>query len=376
MLLQVTSNSLRSLIQFFKFNNKRQFEFKDEHLGLLSFQKSFNIHFKKYLNKKHLMYKTLTDELLIHDIADHCVTLMVEGGKRIRPYISSLAYHTEGGSDFETIQKIGIGLETFHAFALIHDDVIDAGKERHGLPTIHEYLQSNLLDSLSGDRRRVSEGMAILAGDLAFSWANEIIVQNGNTKVQELYFTMIEETVAGQMLDVALMTKQSTKSEVLMKKNELKTARYSFVNPMLIGSAQAGSDVHNDLYTQLGLCLGQAFQIQDDLLDIIGDSQKTGKTSMLDIQDGQHTYITQHVFEHGSQHDRDILASLFGKPVDESSRKVLSSLFASSGAIAHSESEVTRLFSEARRLIESSDMKSTFKEKWLDLVQLLDKRKS
>jgi geranylgeranyl diphosphate synthase type I len=374
MLLQSTSNSLRNILGFFGFNSIRKLD--DEKLDLISFQKTFNVHFKKYLDIKLSVYKELTDESLTHSTINHCVALMNEGGKRIRPYISFLAYHTEGGSDLETIQKLGIGLEIFHAFALIHDDIIDGGKERHGLQTIHEYIQSNLAECTNGDRRRIAEGMALLAGDLAFSWANEIVVQTGNQEVRRLYFSMIEETVAGQMLDVALVTKKHAESKVLLKKNELKTARYSFVNPMLIGAAEAGSHVHDTLYTKLGLCLGQAFQIQDDLLDIIGDPHKTGKTNMLDIQDGQHTFITQHVFDKGSQHDKDILASLFGKPVDDASKKVLSSLFASSGAIKYAETEVSHLFTEARKMIEESDFKPAFKKKWIALILLLDKRKS
>ena len=97
---------------------------------------------------------------------------------------------------------------------------------------------------------------------------------------------------------------------------------------------------------------------------------------MLDIQDGQHTFITQYVFVYGKEHDRDVLVSLFGKPVDDASRKVLSALFECSGAIGYAETEIASLFSEARELIETSDMKLSDKEKWLALMRLLDKRKS
>jgi len=374
MLLNVTSKGFRDLFSFFKttWGSKPQ----SNRIDLTSFQKSFNIEFRKYLNAKALKFKMITDESLVQKTIDHYLELVNGGGKRIRPYVCSLAYQTEGGIDHEAIMKMGIGLETFHAFALIHDDIIDAGKERHGMPTIHQFVESILADCDKGDKRRVSEGMALLAGDLAFSWASELVVQAGNAEVYRLYFSMIEETVAGQALDVSLMTKQRVESAVLLKKNELKTARYSFVNPMLIGAALAGSHVHDELYEKLGMCLGQAFQIQDDLLDVSSDSSATGKTSMLDIQDGQHTCITQYVFEHGTEHEQDILSSLFCKPVDDSSRRVLSSLFESSGSIRHAETEISLLFSEARRLVEKSDMKPDVKKLWFALMQLLDKRKS
>lgn len=364
MKLQTALNGVWSMVSFIGLNKIAPIE--QDNLVLASFQKSFNEELKKYLERKLSAYKLLTDEALIHKTATHCVDLINHGGKRIRPYISFLAYCTEGGSDVKTIQNIGIGLETFHAFALIHDDIIDQGKERHGLPTIHEYLK--------GDKKRIAEAMALLAGDLVFSWANEAVINTGNMKARHLYFRMIEETVAGQMLDVALVTKDRAVSKVLMKKNELKTARYSFVNPMLIGAAEANSHVHDEFYTKLGLCLGQAFQIQDDLLDVIGNPEKTGKTNMLDVQDGQHTFITEHVFEHGDQRDRDVLSSLFGKPADESSKKVLLSLFTSSGALESAKAKVRAHFLEAREMIKTFDVSPLFKERWLALIDMLDKR--
>lgn len=374
MLLQATTRNFRGLLAFIRSNWLSNPKTKDS--DLLSFQKSFNIELRKYLDKKVSVYGRLTEESLIQKTTEHVVSLINDGGKRIRPYICFLAYHTEGGHDQATILKVGIGLEIFHAFALIHDDIIDGGKERHGLPTTHEFVHAALVDNEKGSKKRIAESLALLAGDLVFSWANEAIMRSCNKEAQDLYFNMIEETVAGQMLDVAFMSKERVDSKTLLRKNELKTARYSFVNPMLIGAAEAGSHDHDIFYTKLGMILGQAFQIQDDLLDIAGDSEKTGKTNMLDIQDGQHTFITQYVFVYGKEHDSDVLASLFGKPVDDASRKVLSALFESSGSISYAETEIASLFSEARELIETSDMKLSDKEKWLALMRLLDKRKS
>jgi len=366
MISDVSTLKLRKIFNFFGFGQRPSI-LKDS--DLKSFQKVFNERLKKHLHDKSSGYARLADESLAIDAINHFADLVNHGGKRVRPYMCFLAYHTEGGINHENIFKVGIGLELFHAFALVHDDIMDGGKERHGMPTVHEYMQKKL------DARR-AEGMAILTGDLAFSWAGEVMSKHGNQKAQELYFKMNEETVAGQMLDVSLMLKDKVDSKTLTKKNELKTARYSFVNPMLIGAAQANSHNRDGMYTKLGLVLGQAFQIQDDLLDIVGDSKDIGKTPMLDIQDGQHTLVTQYVFEHAVPRDREILASLFGKPVDEAARKVLLRLFASSGAIKYAETEIAKLFTEAKSIIDHSEMKTLDKKKWMAFISLIDKRTS
>lgn len=269
-----------------------------------------------------------------------------------------------------------VALELFHSFALIHDDIIDNGKERHGKPTTHEYVSKSIVKYPRGDKQRVAEGMAILAGDLIFSWANEFMTECGNDRVYKIYFNMIEEVVVGQMLDVSLTLNEEVKTETIIRKNELKTALYSFVSPMLIGSALAMSHKHDLLYRELGLLLGQAFQIQDDLLDIVGNPNKTGKMTFIDIQEGQHTIASQYIFMNGKQKDKEILLSLFGKPLDDHGRKVLLRLFSSSGAVSYVETEVAKLLSDSRKLVTESTLREDTKAMLSTFINILDQRKS
>ncbi len=373
MISEIPNIKLRKIFSFFGFGQQRSVL---NDTDLKSFQKIFNIHLKKHVDNKITNYLKINDDYLTKEAINHFSEIINNGGKRVRPYISFLAYITEGGTNYENIFKVGIGLELFHAFALVHDDIIDGGKERHGISTIHRHMKDLLFVSERPEKKHVAESLALLTGDLVFSWASEVMSLFANTKVQQLYYRMNEETVSGQMLDVSLTLKNKVDSKDLIKKNELKTARYSFVNPMLMGAAQANSHERDEFYTELGLILGQAFQIQDDLLDIVGDSKITGKITMLDIQDGQHTLVTQYVFEHASARDKEILASLFGKNVDDNTRKVLLRLFNSSGAIKYAENEIATLFTKALLLIENSDIKAVDKKRWIDFISLIDKRKS
>ena len=131
-----------------------------------------------------------------------------------------------------------------------------------------------------------------------------------------------------------------------------------------------------ELYRHFGLLIGQAFQIQDDLLDIVRSRKELGKIPFIDIQDGQHTLISQFVFDHGKPHDKEILNAFFGKEIDDNGRKVLSRLFESSGAIQYAETEIARLIQNAEDLLISSDIKMEDKDSWMNIVALLKKRTS
>jgi geranylgeranyl diphosphate synthase type I len=304
------------------------------------------------------------------------VSLIRDGGKRIRPYMAFLAYSTESGLNQEEVFKAGIGLEIFHAFALIHDDIIDKGLERHSKDTTHFYLEKFIDHYPRGDKKHVAEAITILAGDLIFSWSHEVIASLNNKKVQEIFFTMIEEVVAGQILDVSFMIQDEVDMKHIFQKNEYKTAFYSFVNPMLIGATLSGKSIDKNFYKDLGLSLGQAFQIQDDLLDIVGDPKKTGKKRLLDVEDGQHTILTQYIFENAKENDKNIFKALFGKEVDEYSSQVIFKLFQDTGAIDYAEKEIHFQLEKSNKLILKSNIKPMMKDVWIDFVNLLDKRKS
>jgi len=343
---------------------------------LLSFQKVFNEALDSHLKKKMLFFKEITDIPIIISTIEHSLSIVSGGGKRIRPYMCFLAYCTENGVSQNEALRISVGLELFHAFALIHDDIIDRGKERHGKKTVHEYVKGLIDQTPHGDATHIAEGMAMLAGDLLFSWSQEIIISSNNKLAKDIFSKMIEEVVVGQMLDVSLMFQSKTTTEVLSRKNELKTALYSFVNPMLIGSALAGKAERTEFYRNFGLLIGQAFQIQDDLLDIVRSRKELGKIPFIDIQDGQHTLISQYVFDHGKPQDKEVLSALFGREIDDNGRKVLSRLFESTGAIQHAETEISLLMQKSKNLLISSDIKKEDKEIWMSIVSIINGRTS
>jgi len=360
-----------SRISNFVFSNSRT---PVKPLALGAFKEVFDPQLKKYLNKKEADLSSISENKIIVDGVKHSVTIILSGGKRVRPYMIYLAYLTSGARLDNRVFRSGIAIELLHSFALIHDDIIDHGLERHGLPTVHTYLSSVLAGHPRGNKSQIGQSLALLVGDVIFNWSYEAILSGANKRAVDIYTRMIDEVVVGQMIDVTLALTYDVLGEDIAEKNELKTARYSFVNPMLIGQALAGRHDQTDFYTNLGLLLGQAFQIQDDILDVIGESHKTGKHNFSDVSEGQHTFLSQHIMTGEDVTARDLLLSLFGKDLDNQSKEALRRLFVDSGAVDQARLRANDLISEAQELVSSQAMNEEVREVWLDFIKLLKKR--
>ena len=343
-------------------------------LELSAFQKAFNAELERFLDSKIRAHEAIPNSRLFLDALDHVRTLLLSGGKRIRPYMCYLAYETEKGTSADEVFSVGIALEIFHMFALVHDDIIDRGLTRHGVSTTHIFIANSIGDMLSRDVRHIGEAIALLAGDLLFSWSYELICQSKNSEVMAIFSHMVSEVVAGQAIDVSLTLKSAVTAKEILEKNELKTARYTFVNPLQMGRALAGSANNSDIYTHLGLCLGQAFQIQDDLLDVLGTVAVTGKEPFIDVEEGQHTLLTQYVFEHAHEKDRAVLASVFGKKLSADERVSLATLFESTNAIGYARENIQSLLNEAEGY--SAGLPELYQPYWSKIVSLLAARVS
>lgn len=208
-------------------------------------------------------------------LVDQIAELTLRDGKRLRPFLCWLGYISVGDNLLIYRKKIPknltlamMALELFQSFALIHDDIIDEDDLRRGGPTVHEYFKSKAQNAKLKVKnpKHFGESMAIIAGDLAFSWALGLLESIDNSKVRSLFTQMAEETMIGQGLDVLLV-----QAEVAIDKNrinELKTAYYSVVRPLELGAMLAGAtDEVLSVLRKYGLAVGHMFQLRDDLLD-------------------------------------------------------------------------------------------------------------
>jgi geranylgeranyl pyrophosphate synthase len=127
-------------------------------------------------------------------------------------------------------------------------------------------------------------------------------------------------------------------------------------------------------FNNFGTATGTAFQIQDDLIDILGDPKSTGKKTFQDMEEGQHTYVTQHVFDTGSARDRLFLTSVLGTRMSVKQRKKLLGIFEKTGAIENARAIANRKLGNAVRYVQNADIALSAKESLSELLAALSHR--
>jgi geranylgeranyl diphosphate synthase type I len=225
------------------------------------------------------------------------------GGKRIRPALVLLGCEAVGG-DTERALGPAVAVENFQSAALIHDDIADEGEMRRGAPCVH---------------RTEGVGSAINIGDLALVEVFDQVLNDGalddETRMRVLRELVVMErrTLEGQALDLGWS--RDGRWDVAVR-NYLcmaahKTAVYSAAAPLTIGAIVGGGDIAQvEGLGSFGLETGLAFQLQDDLLNLVGDPVAQGKDFRSDITEGKRTMIVCWALEHLDQPERDELVGI------------------------------------------------------------------
>lgn len=208
------------------------------------------------------------------------------GGKRLRPILLLGAYEAFEGDDIHKVMPFAAALEMIHTYSLIHDDLpaMDNDDYRRGKPTNHKIF---------------GEGMAILAGDALLNTAFETMIKGSldNEILGIKAMKVIAEAsgvngmIGGQVVDLESEHKQISR-KVLNYIHENKTAKL-IQAPLQAGAILAGAeDKQIELMKEAGYKLGIAFQIQDDILDVIGNEKELGKPINSDLKNEKATFVT------------------------------------------------------------------------------------
>lgn len=344
------------------------------------FQSYFDRALIRFFKQKSGKIGSLGDAFL-QEILAYPQQLLLSG-KRVRPYVASLMFRACGGKSGPELYNMLVALELFHLFGLVHDDIIDHGKTRHGIPTLHLHVADRLKRAHRlGDSAHIGSAQALLVGDLLFSWSMELLSKNTAFSVsaqqaaRESFFHMAEEVVMGQMLDVDLTTRPAATNALVMKKMELKTASYTFVRPLEIGAALAEHSVeYKSFCRKIGIALGLAFQIQDDLFDLTTPPKDSKKTIFSDLAERQHTLFTQYIFDHGTKKQKAELMSLMGRALSEKERPQITRLFTETGAIEYGKQEIEKQFRVATKVLYSAKFSQEIQTEFENLINLMRHR--
>lgn len=200
------------------------------------------------------------------------------GGKRMRPVFLLLASELFG-EEYEQAIPAALSIEVFHNFTLIHDDLMDDAPLRRGKDTVHVKWSPNV---------------AILSGDAMMVKAYQLISQSNTSKLKMIldHFNEVAFKVCeGQQLDMEFESSSETSLSEYMNMIELKTSALLSVSLQIGGIIGGGSDSDIQNLFELGKNIGIAFQLQDDVLDVFGKSEKFGKQRGGDILSGKKTYL-------------------------------------------------------------------------------------
>jgi geranylgeranyl diphosphate synthase type I len=311
---------------------------------------------------------------------------LAEGkAKRIRPYVASLLYRDSAKSESdEAVLPALVAIEAFHLFALVHDDIMDEADERYGIATVHAHVRERERARL-GDREAdlLGRAHAILVGDGLLNLVHDLFLQLGDGPVgaerahraHKLLVTMSREIVTGQHLDVAFTVRDDCATDDIIRRHHLKTALYTFARPMQIGAVLGGAPDDTLAFCQrFGSGIGVGFQLEDDLLDVLGDESATGKRPCIDLTQRQHTLLTQHVKERGTPAQQATLARLWGQPLSAAEVEEAKEMFTRSGAVDAVRAEAMRAFERAETELKKSPLAPGTAAAFGDLVAFLRQR--
>nr|BAE78987.1 Probable geranyl diphosphate synthase [Streptomyces sp. KO-3988] len=219
--------------------------------------------------------------------------LIASGGKRIRPAFCITGYLAAGGDPAEPgIVAAGAALEMLHLSALVHDDVLDDSSSRRGVPTVHtQAMALHESSGWQGEPRRYGEGVAILVGDLALVYSEELMAEAPRRVLPE-WNKLRSEVMIGQYMDVHAAAEFSVDPRSSRLIARIKSGRYTIHRPLVVGAKRGRG--RGDLAPALeeyGEAVGEAFQLRDDLLDASATPAETGKPTGLDFTQHKMTLL-------------------------------------------------------------------------------------
>ena len=311
------------------------------------------------MNKLFNSYISMINENLFNIYNDGPVSLtepisyvLNNPGKRLRPLLAMLVADSLNNNNDDAL-KVALSIEMLHNFTLIHDDIMDGDNFRHGKVTVH---------------CKWDESTAILAGDALLSLSlmkiNE--VKNNHKNVLVAFTKGLLSVCEGQALDIEYEQKDKIDKDQYNHMIELKTGHLIGLSAEL-GALVSGADsVQVDKLKKFGLLIGKAFQIQDDLLEVVSDKDKMGKSLSTDLLLQKKTYV---LIESLNIDENKMNSIIDLAKVDIVVAKVEYENFIKSTGIYNTISnEVSKLINESYKILNSIDIDTSNLNNFIEIV--------
>jgi len=291
-------------------------------------------------------------------------------GKRIRPLLlilSYMGYSKKGNKVSVSLYNASTCIEMLHNFMLIHDDIIDRSDLRRGKPTLHKLLGKTIK---TDDPTKLGYDLGIIAGDIVYALAIDAFLSIEESPVRKeralKYFIQTAAfTAMGEFIDTVYGVEQlnKVKEKDVILNYTLKTARYTFDCPLVVGAILAGageSDIAK--LSDLGIMIGQAFQIQDDIIGIFGSEKNIGKSILSDLAESKKTLLVCHAYDHLKGKERKAFLNIFNKPKKtHTNLREIKKIFINSGSLQYSLKAIEARITKTIRILQSLKMKTKYR---------------
>lgn len=300
------------------------------------------------------------DDQVLVDMVKVLKEFTLRGGKRIRPFLTVLAYEyckkttslNESReqprlSSTENIFKAASSVETHHHYLLNLDDMADRDILRHGGKSLEYFYQTELFQHWK-DAEHHGRTFSSIAGALLNSYTWELLSTAGFEPqrvidaMQVVSDMLFSDTVVGWQIQYFQNNEdiEQSSEERFLKGLEYVTSRYTFIGPLQIGVILSGGTELKtviEAFQAYGKAVGIAFQIQDDILGMYGDPKEMGKAVGNDIREGKKTLLLQYAYRHGTKKDQEFLAKVIGSPLTEAELKNVQEIVKTTGSLKYSQ---------------------------------------
>lgn len=297
--------------------------------------------------------------------------LIAAGGKRLRPAFCHWAFVGSGGDpDDPRVVDAGAALELLHTFALVHDDVMDGSDQRRGLPSVHRrFVDRHVGLDWRTEARRSGEGAAILVGDFAFVYA-DILLGDIPATARSVFDELRIELCVGQYLDLVGTASGSRDPVQATRIERYKSGKYTVERPLHLGAALAGAGpAVLDAWSAVGLPLGEAFQLRDDLLGVFGNTSITGKPVGDDLREGKLTPLVAAAAARADESGRALLERLGAPDLTTDEIASVQELLLDCGACDEIEATIAARVDAALHALDAAPIRDDARDQMAELAR-------
>ena len=308
---------------------------------------------------------------------DEIARLVLAGGKRLRPAFCFWGFVGAGGDPTdELVIDAGAALELLHAFALFHDDVMDGSLTRRGEPTTNARFEaSHGSDKLAGESRRFGDGVAILVGDLAYVYSDQLM-RNASPQAWTIWNELRIELNFGQYLDMLGSAMNERRREKAERICRYKSGKYTIERPLHLGALLAAPtrDELIPVLSTYGLPLGDAFQMRDDVLGAFGDTAITGKPVGDDLREGKPTPLMAIATARANDAQLKELQLVGNQDLTPEQIARVQEVIRETGALDELETVITRLTDEAIAAVQYVPFAQSVRDELITLAEYVSWR--